>query len=1574
MLPFIKIFPYITPVDIKKCSAKHICRIFEQHYLACAKNSNYSVLRPSSFTINISNPKVKLMKQRLHKYLVFCLVLALHNILSAQDYLWQDTFPRNELNVTKWTVISGNPVMSTFFGQTSGDYALKLKSGDILETKNIYRADYEHLVLKFQYLSHNTEAEDSLIIKIKVNDAWRTVVQISGGADETEQFTTERILLPAIRLADSLKIRISAACDDVFEAWYLDNIELSASARLEFTPQPNPFSLTGAIHENVNGKIELANTGMDDFLYFADYQPNSINTQLLKIAVLGSHRPEHLAELLDVAEKIRATGTFAQVDTINALNYSPSLDQFLPYDALLVCPREYFQSKVALGDTLAMYMKSGPGGVVLTITALTGQYLAGGFSEQNFYTFYPNYGWKSSGEVGQNLGEVIFPAHPVLKNVKQLHLPPRSKQAKDKIITGAIRLARWSNGYPLAVAKIIDGCRRVDLALNPVSSDADSTGWDADSTDTVQLLTNSLKWVAQNRFVRKLQLSKNIGNLQTRHSDSILVQPDPLIITPDSLHTGQIHLYTNILDNPDTSIAISFLLRQPDYSFVTHQFAEQRAGRPDSTVFYPAYLVNQGKMIDSYQLKSIRSNWPVSFWDTTKTQIISQIQHLAPADTAFFKVAVKIPADVLFGKIDSSTVALISLGDPTLQDTLRFQTSVHKLAHEIPWVEDFSTRMFDSLKWSYISEAISNNSFYDTHCEFTLQGEIISQPIWLAGQTDIQLSYLYGGPEIDDSSSTLSVQGFDGTDWHDLAQHQAYAPKPEFYDFHQIYLNQKFLTNEFRLRFAVNTPSRTYWYVDIIKLIFPPQIVYTTSPEILQLTSFPVDSVKGEITLTNTGGYEFNYKIDIIDAFAGGNSGNLEPLQNNIVENILKMKLRWAKEQQDKTIQNGKSNNNRLLAPGEEVFRFEQNSLAATSKNIAILGCEHLPDVLEKVNNTNTFESVTAINARVFLPTFNELTAFDAVFVYSGLNFGFYFTDSLGNVLADYIETGRGVVLGGAVFKSSGNQGLKGRFSQKNYYIIPQGSYRSDYYDSMRMVISYHPILQNIHSLNGNYYSWRPRETTLSSETVAVWSKSGGALIAVKEFNGARRVDLGFLPYSSDVDSQNGWLVESDGAQIMANALAWAAEGELKRVALPDMTTFLPAAGTVPPKESRTIQFRIDPAQAQLDKTYPGYFIIKNNEFQQIDSLALSLTVHPVPYYFEIESDSLSKNGLFGEQVRFHFNLLNRGTNTDSYNLQPGKSRWPVSMLDHQLSRPLTILENIQPDSLCAFVVAMNIPDSSHFNETDSVLFTISSQHEPARLHQFLLKVSTRWKDEFKTGEIDTTRWRIVRGSPKIHSYAENEISPPYSLRMPGNAAIETNPFNFSHSTGHEIYLKYFSQNDGTSENDDLIIFAYSGRYWLELKRLSGLIDDYDQFLVDSIQIIDEFMQDEVKFRFATEFKQGYWYLDDVELVDHSRIIKTPQSKPESEDSEPLVYALQSNYPNPFNPSTQIKYSLAGTGKVRLTIFNVLGQKAVTLVDHTQKAGRYRVNWEAARFSAGLYFCLLEANGFRAVIKMLLLK
>ncbi|MGE5351983.1 MAG: VPS10 domain-containing protein [Acidobacteriota bacterium] len=94
----------------------------------------------------------------------------------------------------------------------------------------------------------------------------------------------------------------------------------------------------------------------------------------------------------------------------------------------------------------------------------------------------------------------------------------------------------------------------------------------------------------------------------------------------------------------------------------------------------------------------------------------------------------------------------------------------------------------------------------------------------------------------------------------------------------------------------------------------------------------------------------------------------------------------------------------------------------------------------------------------------------------------------------------------------------------------------------------------------------------------------------------------------------------------------------------------------------------------------------------------------------------------------------------------------------------------------------------------------------------------------------------------------------------------------------------------------------------------------------------------------------------------------------------PYKFMLEQNYPNPFNPVTTISYSIPADSKVKLTVYNLLGEEIKTLVNEAVKAGKYKIVFRAGDLPSGVYFYNLEAkpisgnNDFRSTRKFILLK
>lgn len=110
------------------------------------------------------------------------------------------------------------------------------------------------------------------------------------------------------------------------------------------------------------------------------------------------------------------------------------------------------------------------------------------------------------------------------------------------------------------------------------------------------------------------------------------------------------------------------------------------------------------------------------------------------------------------------------------------------------------------------------------------------------------------------------------------------------------------------------------------------------------------------------------------------------------------------------------------------------------------------------------------------------------------------------------------------------------------------------------------------------------------------------------------------------------------------------------------------------------------------------------------------------------------------------------------------------------------------------------------------------------------------------------------------------------------------------------------------------------------------------------------------------------WFYADIYLA-------TPLVEVHEQGSiEPDQTALYPNYPNPFNPTTTIRFSLPSRQHVIIAIYDLLGRRVATLIDETVQTGTHSVEWKPSFESSGIYFCRLQTSGNLLSTKLLLLK
>jgi len=114
---------------------------------------------------------------------------------------------------------------------------------------------------------------------------------------------------------------------------------------------------------------------------------------------------------------------------------------------------------------------------------------------------------------------------------------------------------------------------------------------------------------------------------------------------------------------------------------------------------------------------------------------------------------------------------------------------------------------------------------------------------------------------------------------------------------------------------------------------------------------------------------------------------------------------------------------------------------------------------------------------------------------------------------------------------------------------------------------------------------------------------------------------------------------------------------------------------------------------------------------------------------------------------------------------------------------------------------------------------------------------------------------------------------------------------------------------------------------------------------------------------------------DDPQGYPEAHPVKAGPVEPDIPDS----FTLQQNFPNPFNPTTQISYGLPEAAQVSITVYDITGRQVAVLANWSQSAGRHTVSFRAENLSSGMYIARIEAVGnsgqvFTRNIKMQLIK
>jgi len=283
---------------------------------------------------------------------------------------------------------------------------------------------------------------------------------------------------------------------------------------------------------------------------------------------------------------------------------------------------------------------------------------------------------------------------------------------------------------------------------------------------------------------------------------------------------------------------------------------------------------------------------------------------------------------------------------------------------------------------------------------------------------------------------------------------------------------------------------------------------------------------------------------------------------------------------------------------------YVQLEKSATKIKALLLGADYAnyyTDVQSKLMATGKFTAVDIFETRFGTPTLSQLQTYDAVLTWN--NYSYQNATLLGDVLADYVDAGGGVVV--AMYTVGNNARILGRFDSQNYWCInvPSNSYST--YGAQTLGTVYdptHPIMEGVSVLNATNPTISTNSAIMPGAIkISDWS-GGKPLVVTKLINGHRRVDLGMRPESNSVDGSE-WNSTSDGGLLIANALLWSSNKTV------DWMVLSADSDTVSVNNCDTIQTSFI-STGLLAGTYTTNIIITSNDpLSPSDTIPVTLTV-----------------------------------------------------------------------------------------------------------------------------------------------------------------------------------------------------------------------------------------------------------------------------------------------------------------------------------------------------------------------------
>ena len=245
----------------------------------------------------------------------------------------------------------------------------------------------------------------------------------------------------------------------------------------------------------------------------------------------------------------------------------------------------------------------------------------------------------------------------------------------------------------------------------------------------------------------------------------------------------------------------------------------------------------------------------------------------------------------------------------------------------------------------------------------------------------------------------------------------------------------------------------------------------------------------------------------------------------------------------------------------------------------------------------------------------------------------------------------------------------------------------------------------------------------------------------------------------------------------------------------------------------------------------------------------------------------------------------------------------------------------------------------------------------------------------------DTAIGFAARSDPNDH-FAMEQVGSLFPYIIPGDSSTYYNkPIAVlvgpgAISSGDQVALRmkfhpmarFFGKSTTAAFNSPLSI-DLNNTDWHSLYASADafLVSDPNHYLTHDEFTVDEeiwLKPEDVANGFDTVVEEAIAWIDSLNVG----------IKDKFSEANPSTYHLFQNFPNPFNPTTTIKYSISERSFVIVKVYDILGNEIATLVKEEQIAGNYQIKFDAANLTTGIYFCRLYINSNAKTMKMVLLK